>query len=460
MGERGVAHFSATRQAAYTARIVRELLAAKSTRALNEGPARACSLPVTYYAGSSIRPIALWSKARLCASAVDDTIGHFTMRYSAPIRVPVLVIALALISPSVFAGSPQMDSGYGPLPVFELHSGFWINLHHRLYDEARQQRGIAPAANTKPGKSNKPTLQIAPSAKIALSNSEQRAWDEAVAYYAANYADKDLLFSTELVLLKNQLGDFETCDELSGAKKKYCNAGLPAKLTQILELAAPVYRAHGWPMDDRANRAWIKRVAPLVREQGVGLSHRLADIYQTRWPAERIRVDVSAVANYAGAYTTLDPLRVTIASTDPRNQGAAALEVLFHEASHGIATPVELAIARECRQREKPIPRDLWHALIFYTTGEVIKPIMEAESDAPENRAALNSAPGGSNNNSVSDASKRGSQESEYTPYAEREGLYQRGWENYFTLLARYWQPYLEGRATFDDAIAHMVSAL
>jgi len=46
-------------------------------------------------------------------------------------------------------------------------------------------------------------------------------------YYAANYANKDLLFNTELLLLKNQLGDFETCDELSGAKKKSCDADCP-----------------------------------------------------------------------------------------------------------------------------------------------------------------------------------------------------------------------------------------
>jgi hypothetical protein len=277
-----------------------------------------------------------------------------------------------------------------------------------------------------------------------------------VASSSPNYADKDLLFSTELVLLKNQLGDFETCDELSGAKKKSCDAGLPAKLTEILEVAAPVYRAHRWPIDDRANRAWIKRAAPLVREQGVGLSHRLADIYQTRWPAERIRVDVTAVANYAGAYTTLEPLRVTIASTDGRNQGSAALEVLFHEASHGIATPVELAIARECRQRDKPIPRDLWHALIFYTTGEVIKPVMGAQVDTAGNGAM----PGGSTTKSTPEASIESPQDADYTPYAMREGLYQRGWESYLALLTRYWQPYLEGRTTFDDAIAHMVSAL
>jgi hypothetical protein len=370
----------------------------------------------------------------------------------------LFLIALAAGLPQAFAlaARPQIDAVYGPLPVFELHSGFWINLHHRLYEEARQQRNAVPAGSVKSGKSTKPTLQVSPGAKAVFSAAEQHAWDDAVAYYTANYADKDLLFSTELVLLKNQLGDFETCDELSGAKKRSCDAGLPSKLTQILEGAAAGYRAHRWAADDRANRAWIKRAAPLVREQGVGLSHRLADIYQTQWPNEKIRVDVSAAANAAGAYTTLDPLRVTIASTDARNQDAAALEVLFHEASHGIATPVELAIVRECRQRDKPIPRDLWHALIFYTTGEVIKPLIDTESDASSD-GAFPSRSGGTN---ASHDGTRSSEDAQYTPYAKREGLYQRGWENYLQMLTRYWQPYLEGRVTFDDAIAHMVSAL
>ena len=397
----------------------------------------------------------------MCASVVGDTIGHFTMGCIATRRLPILLLLLDLLLGPVIAAAPQVDVTYGPLPVFELHSGFWINLHHRLYEEARQRRNADSPGTPKSGKTGKPTLQIAPDSKIVFSSSEQHAWENAISYYAANYANKDLLFNTELLLLKNQLGDFETCDELSGAKKKSCDAGLPANLTQILEGAAPVYRAHRWPADDRANRAWIKRVAPLVREQGVGLSHRLADIYQTRWPAEKIRVDVSAVANAAGAYTTLDPLRVTIASTDPRNQGASALEVLFHEASHGIAEPVEQAIARECRQRDKPIPRDLWHALIFYTTGEVIKPLMEEEADAPENSAAQSGAKAGSSSSiGTGEGNSRYPQDSEYTPYAKREGLYQRGWENYLSLLTRYWQPYLQGRTTFDDAIAHMVSAL
>jgi hypothetical protein len=86
---------------------------------------------------------------------------------------------------------------------------------------------------------------------------------------------------------------------------------------------------------------------------------------------------------------------------------------------------------------------------------------MEEEADAPENSAAQNSTKAdGSGSNRAGEANSRYPQDSEYTPYAKREGLYQRGWENYLSLLTHYWQPYLQGRTTFDDAIAHMVSAL
>jgi hypothetical protein len=320
----------------------------------------------------------------------------------------------------------QEEPPAAPLPVYEFHSGFWLNLHHTLYRIARSQRSANPPANS--GISN-------------LSPAEQRAWSAAIALYAKTYADKDLTVSLEMTLIKNQLGDFETCEDLAGFKKKTCDAGLPAKLTEALDNAAPVYRAHLWPGHDRANRRWISAVAPLVRRNGLDLAHRLAEIYQTNWPKDRIRVDVASYGSSTGAYTTLDPLRVTVSSSDPRNQGPEALEVLFHEASHGIADSVQDAIFRECRQREKPIPRDLWHALLFYTTGELIRPLALDDSDATS-------------------ASPSGPSSSGYVPYAVREGLYKRGWENYLRVLTQYWQPYLDGRVNFDDAIAHMVSAL
>ena len=353
-------------------------------------------------------------------------------------RATLLLLLAACFLPLSAEARPQSDSIFGPLPVFEFHSGFWINLHHMLYQQAKALRN--PSEHPTPGKFAHSVLDIASEPHPALTASEQRTWQDAVNFYAANYADHDLLFSTDLVILKNQLGDFEDCDELSGTKKKTCDAGLPPNITHVLESAGAIYRTHYWSAHDRANRQWIALISPLIREQGVGISERLAAAYQTKWPKPKIRVDVSAYANWAGAYTTLDPLRVTISSLDPRNQDTAALEVLFHEASHGIAEPVEQAIARECRQRDKAIPRDLWHALVSYTTGELIHSAMTNGGRlAPDDDAV----PGGG-----------------ATPYAVREGLYARGWDDYLNLLSRFWQPYLDGHASFDDAIARMVSSL
>ena len=361
--------------------------------------------------------------------------------FSPPIS---LIARILLFGAGLFAALPapaQDEPPSIPLPVFEFHSGFWINLHHTLYRQARLQRSSAAGANavtTAAGMSN-------------LSPAEARAWNAALAFYAKTYADKDLTVGLEMILIKNQLGDFETCQDLSGLKRKTCDAGLPAPLTQTLESAAPVYRAHLWAEHDRSNRRWISAVAPLIRRSGLDLSHRLAEIYQTPWPRERIRVDVTSFASSTGAYTSLDPLRVTVSATDARNQGAEALEVLFHEASHGIADVVQDAIFRECRQRDKPIPRDLWHALLFYTTGEVIRPLASTNTLSP----AISSSGSTSSSGSSSAAPSSG-----YVPYAVREGLYKRGWENYLRILTQYWQPYLDGRVDFSDAVAHMVSAL
>jgi len=134
-----------------------------------------------------------------------------------------MVVTFTLLGAGCLPARAQFDAQNGPLPVFELHSGFWINLHHTLYLQARQSRDdrAAPSA-------------AVPGVETHRSVNERQAWDAAVAYYQANYADKDLLFNTELTLLKNQLGEFEGCDELSGAKKKTCDAGLPPALTKIL----------------------------------------------------------------------------------------------------------------------------------------------------------------------------------------------------------------------------------
>jgi len=340
-------------------------------------------------------------------------------------------------------------------PVFEFHNGFWINLHHFLYQQARilEQRPTSrtPVVEKAPEAAPSNIPVAAPAAVPARppDASQESAWQMALNYYRRYLAGRDLVFSSDMVAIKNRLAELEHCPPslgLSGTSNLACGVGLQAELVAVLDQAAPIYLAYWWKEHDRANRQWIAQVTSLVRAHGAPLAERLAGVYQMPWPVGRIRVDVGIYAGPFGGYTTLDPLHVTIASTDPRNQGHAALEMLFHQASHGLAAPVADAIARRCRALNKPIPRDLWHALLFYTTGEIVK-------------RSLREA--GSKSASEKDETSPAMQKpEECTPCADRYDLYARGWQAYRRLLVQHWQPYLDGRIELERAVARLVAAL
>ncbi len=334
------------------------------------------------------------------------------------------------------AGTQQATGTESPLPVFEFHSGFWVNLHHFLYVQARltkdnlasmeSVRGAAPANEAPVSLNNFPAEEI-------------RAWQNAVAFYVKDLAGRDLLLNGDMETINNRLAEMETCPDLAGKSSPACQSGLQPGLVDALDRAAAVYRAHWWPSQDRANREWIAQVAPMIRQMGVELSGQLAEVYQKPWPTGRLRVDVVGYAGPFGAYTTLGPLHVTISSHDLRNQGIYGFEVLFHESSHALSGAVTEAIAREFRQRDKPIPRDLWHALLFYTTGELVR------RDLAYGTMTLTSL--------------QGTDSGRYQPYAARFGLYYGAWERFRGLLDLYWEPYLEGRVSFDTAIARLAAA-
>jgi hypothetical protein len=323
------------------------------------------------------------------------------------------------------------------LPVFEVHSGFWVNLHHFLYLQARLVQGSSSSVDNGRGQAppNEPpaSLQDFPAAEI-------HAWQDSVAFYAKDLARRDLLLNGDMENINNQLAEMEACPDLEGKTSPLCKSGLSRDLVEALEGAAPVYRTHWWPEQDRANRQWIAQITPLVQRIGVQLSGQLADVYQRPWPPGRMRVDVVWYGGPYGAYTFLTPTHITIASHDARNQGIYGFEVLFHEASHALAGGVNEAIAREFRNRDKPIPRDLWHALLFYTTGEMLRRDLAYD---------------GMDLTSLHDVDPF-----TYKPYAEQFGLYSGGWERFRGMLDLYWRPYLESRVSFETAIARLAGEM
>jgi hypothetical protein len=343
--------------------------------------------------------------------------------------LPLTFVTLLLCTATLQAQRTQPS----PLvsPAFEFHSGFWINLHHFLYLQGRIRRSASESTPAGPGvEQGLP----APASVAELSAEQLRVWNAAVNAYSEDWSSRDLLLNGDMEVINNRLAELENCPDISSKTRPECQAGLRPDLVAALDEAAPVYRARWWPEQDQENRAWITDVAPLIRQMGTALGAQLGEIYRREWPQPPMRVDVVWFVEPLGTYTTLDPLHITIGSADPRNQGLAAFEILFHGASHALSTDVNQAITRECRQTGKPIPRNLWEALQYYTARELV------------GRLYVRALP----------LAQDGSAPAE----ANGDGMYDQDWERYRRLLETYWQPYLDGKVDFDTTITRMVSAL
>jgi hypothetical protein len=84
-------------------------------------------------------------------------------------------------------------------------------------------------------------------------------------------------------------------------------------------------------------------------------------------------------------------------------------------------------IAAESARQQVRAPRNLWHAEIFYTTGELVRRELGMAGDA------------------------------HYLPYAYRFDVYSKGMQAERAALERDWQPWLDGRVPFEEALHNLV---
>ena len=119
---------------------------------------------------------------------------------------------------------------------FELHSGFWLNLHHFLYLQA---------VLATPGARKDGAIAVNRTLPVRQLTSEQRAkWDKALAYYR-QFGNSDPLWDGALITANYELSDAGNSSSLDGRR-------LTPEMRTSLEEAAPVYRALWWnDQDDR-----------------------------------------------------------------------------------------------------------------------------------------------------------------------------------------------------------------
>jgi len=239
-------------------------------------------------------------------------------------------------------------------------------------------------------------------------------------------AARDPVFDKTLITINDALS---TVDDPTRALP--ATGGDPA-LFEALNRAAPAYRARLWSQHQRTNAAWISTMQPQVERHERALTQALAAAFRTAWPTLPIRVDVSIAAGRVGAYTTDSgppghAAHSTISPIGEGADGAMGFEIVFHEASHAVDAHIMRFVREECARQNVREPRNLWHAILFYTVGELVRRELGMTGDA------------------------------HYMPYAYRFGVYDRGMSKERPALEQHWQPYLGGKLTFEEALRNVV---
>lgn len=296
------------------------------------------------------------------------------------------------------------------LSQFQFESKLWPNLHHFLYVLARAKNGAPDSARG--------AVREAPKDREGfdgLPESQRSVWDEAVAAYQTHTAKLDITYGS-LVDVNYAVADLAAGQGIEEAKE------IPVPIRDALAKAGPVYRILWWPRHDAANRAWIGQLIPRVEQYGPRIADQLAAKFHHPWPTLPLRVEAVAYANPQGAYTTDDPPLIAMSSLNEQHAGVDGLEQLFHECSHLMMGTVDAALASRARALGKELSRDVSHAILFYTVADTMRALIP-----------------------------------DHIPYPDHYGVWNRGLSHYRDLLKSYWQPYLDGKVTMEEAIDHLM---
>ncbi len=302
--------------------------------------------------------------------------------------------------------------------LFHFHVDFWANLNQVLLHEALLPR---------PGYEGPKSLAHHSVAPVASLGADEAAhWRDAIAYYDAHFSTQNTF--------EPQLVDGSRFLTACASEPSLPASGLATDWRAVLINAAPGYHATFWAEHERSDRAYIEAIRPALATHGDWMAHRLEAVYRTAWPPGPVFVEVTPAVPPFGASTVGEPPftgahapLITVSSIDPGYAGDTGLEMIFHEASHLLVDKVQAALEAAAQRQGRKLPDRLWHFVLFYTAGRVL-------------RERLGAA---------------------YVPYAERPAnrVFTGPFASYVPILERTWQPYLDGRVDLEAAVDAVVAA-
>jgi len=257
-----------------------------------------------------------------------------------------------------------------------------------------------------------------------LPSTDREGWTRAVDSYVAGTST-----NFQRVLRRLELAGLVRRDELSDAT----NRQFLEEAAALRNAATPAYRQCRWLAQDARNRRWINGVAALLAVHEAALRQQLPELFKTPWAGLPFRVDVVDTAPPTGADSAgpdFPTLHILVSSSNSANQDRAALEIVFHEASHFLATPdspLGKALASAFSDAGVAPPRDFVHQVHFFMTGEGVRREMTRGGEPP------------------------------YTPYLYAVKLFS---DKFREAVSRTWPAYMDGKRTLEEAAGDLVRAM
>jgi len=331
--------------------------------------------------------------------------------------ISTAAVSLILLPSVAVAQTPPQRTPILTTPHFAMYSDFDTNLNDALVTAGLARHD------------KKPELFHSGADAACfdkLPPSERAAWDSAVDYFA-HIVSPTGWDAHEQLMLRWQLVGFDAeWRAIDGA----------AEFVEIARgfraVATPAYRACRWTAQNESNRRWIEDLKPRLAADEQRVAARIEQLYQKKWTSLPILVDVVETVNWSGANTTWSNAGQGDILISNVPDGASGFETLFHESSHILmdrGDPVRQALESAAKAVDFHLPNDLWHVVLFYTTGEAVRPILDERGPAG------------------------------YTPMLY--GIFGRGtWTDYRQALENGWRPYIDGKQSLSQAAAGLIAAL
>jgi hypothetical protein len=247
---------------------------------------------------------------------------------------------------------------------FAFYSDLSTNVHDALIAVATARRTNQPD----------PFSESELACMTGLPTAERDAWDRAVEdYVGARSTNRQRYYE------RMSLAGFVRPDSAAEASDRE----FLRQWNGLREAATPAYRQCRWPAQDALNRQWIDHVGSLLTTYEQALGDRLPRLFASTWRGLPFRVDVVNGAGFSGANSADndDPptLHILVSSTNPSNQGPAALETVFHEACHFLTLPdsaLSVALRNAAARAAATLPPDVVHQVHFFITGEAVRRVL------------------------------------------------------------------------------------